>query len=914
VERENINTPEKLGKLYELSFLKKAFELFPVKEVFKEAVKERITKLTAALEGRGVSREFLEKFTLTGEVSFELYYQFIKSSLYSRLGHLTPIAIEEKVLAKLTEGELPEPLFWSNADFIAWLRGERGEKLALFLELTTVKTTSSFHHFFLGNPDEALKKAYKNGIRLPVNYLNLSLTGFAREVVAALKGVNPFAVLANEIEAIKFVQVLGYALSYSLYSPSPLKDSYCFLGVVSPLYENPSGLFRFDGSPEELEELLESLKAYYGRKKSLNYFFNSPKELLKEVTTTKTYSKELGSIEKVRNKVKEIVFSSKRGEAVFLLHPAGAGKTTQALNLAEELRKTGKEVLFIYFAPRKAIVEEKIQEFKKIGGEVLSSQREVKGGRSFGGYGGVGYATGRLAAAYTEFILRKEANLPMPLLGLFSTLQAIARTPFSTTVKHIEKLVKEWLELYPKGEVIGVIDEITGSEGGFPALFDLAQALKDKNARLFILDANLLCSKVLKAYLNWIENFSGGNGQKKVPAPELLVKINEGELISSLSDRFTFNKLNGFNCVAESYPAFIGESLTLCKEAYFLGSQRKEVIEGATEVLLELLLKEGRKTFLYAQDKKILESLFNLLKERGKSVALITSATPACEIKNSDYVLATSAASRGIDVPVDKAILVIPSFSPEVQLAELYQAVSRIRKGGKEGAKKVKLIWIGREESETEIFRAARILNKAEELLLSYALKPKELQRRFVALPPVEEHRGDGGSILSTLREINELTEVNVSYSAQVHLSVDFNSDKYQICYPFLIYNRMPATITVPVNLLIKAKKVLKSKVEEKKIKADKAKELIELLNELIEKKGCVRDRLTIAVHGVISRAFKEKLIGKSWQGKSLNLILGEWVGFSGTIVGSGLLGFLLRNRKTSCYGGIPRIPLEILD
>jgi len=928
---------ELIGRLFELGFLKGAGEIF---EELKQPVKDKEENLLSLARSGGVEPAFAQKVIECGENSFRAYIKHLKCSLYHRLGEVKPVSVDEVVVNRILYSEVGEPLNFANADFISYFETEKGEKLTAILEITTIGATESLRKLYHGQVDDALVGKGR-GIRPSVNYLQKDLIEFAGELSSFLSGVDPVAVLREEVEAVKFAQVLGNALSHAL---TELATPYYFIGIVSPLFEFPNGLFTFDlKRKEEAREVLKSLeflrevdeeriaeslkrlRSYYRRKKALGVVFLPPEDELKEALEEEVFEEEVGRIEEVREDVKRLVEKSNNGEINFYLHPAGAGKTTQIINLAlSEAEK--KAVLFIYFAPRKKVIEDKREEVEeKAKGKGLSIisfgvKRRYSARRSYGGRGEIDKQVGNLKSILGKFYsyYLPESDRLADITAIFSTTQSLSRTSFGKTSVHIKNMVSLFVEKAKKeGKeplVICTIDEITGSEGGIPALKDLAEDLKSFSSitRIFVLDANLLCGKVLEEYIGWADSFLSQSSH----APEFLSRIKEEEYSSSLEGKL--GKLWGWEACSYSKPGFPAKKLVIKGVTLPLkkGGSSEERNRERIESFLKLLLSVGEKTFFYLQNKTLVEKLGLELEKKGKTVALIDSRKVIGDVRKADYILSTSSASRGIDIPVDRAVVVIPSFSPEVQLGELYQAVSRIRRGKEdsESVKEIILVYSGSLESEVDKYKAARLIKLVKRLVLSYALKEGVLKERVALLPPIREHRGDESLSLDNLKEIEDWTGVKVFSTALLYGSIPKRKPDV-ICYPFAYYYNVKFPLEPILPLLKEAKSRLLLMLKDKGsgIREGRVKELLDFL-ELADFPNGLKIKVSIAIHLPIGQTFRKEISGQKYDGKRINYLVGERVGEKCIAFSDGYLIFLLKQKRTNCYGAVPRIPIEILS
>ena len=906
------------GKLFELSFIKRASEVWG----FKVPIVEReISTLTSLLKDWEVDPDFSSRFLKAGTVAFDEYLKFLSQAITSQVGKFKFLSFEERVLYQ----EEPLPLSYQNADFIAYLKSEGGI-VAVVLELTTSGVFELFYNFYHGRIDEGLSSLSRPDIFVPVNYLTSSFFEFSREISAYLNNLDRLGVPFSELEAIKFAQVIGYAISHKLDREwHENRADYYFIGVVSPVFEMPSGLFKADGSDEELEEILESLRNYYSKRRNLGSV-SCVIEKLAEKETCELYSEELGSIKEVRARVERGVLESERGKLYLMVHPAGSGKTTSVFKLIKSLRERGERVFLFYFSPRKKINEDKREKFSnELGGKLLSTEREFSSGDSYSGFWTGGFRKGKLSSAKADLENRIRLGEDLDLVGLFSTIHSVARVYGRSTAEKVREMAKLWLE-YGKGNgtIIVVVDELTGSEGGLVSLKDLIDALSREGllnrTYLFGLDANLLCGEVVDNYVKWVEDFL----DKGLTAPELLLRVTEENFQRTLHNYSskTAEDFFGVPTIVDGQPAFIGSSLKLVTRWELLPKpkSREERLDLLVKKLADWLLLKGKGTFCYVQDREVAAKLSLLLESKGYRVGIYTAYSFSEDFKGCDFIIGTSSISRGIDVPFNKALIFIPSFLPEVQLGEVYQAVSRIRQGkGDEGEKEVDFVYIGFEGDKKEYrklweFRAFKVVDLAKEIVLSYFLKSKS--HRTVVLPPTREHTGDEVNTINSLIEVERLTGVPV-YSASSTTRTSVSSpDKppLKFCYPFRLY-RGSGTLTVSVRLLRKALSSLKALLKEEGVRRERIGELIGMIEELIRAEGRkLVPNLQVAVHSVLTETFKDRIKALSYRGKSVDLLMAEsGIGFSAQVLPQGAIAFLLRRERSSCFGSVPKVPLESL-
>ena len=723
------------------------------------------------------SPENFDKFFETGLVAAEsVFEELIKNELLNR-------SFSVDVLNRIAVREKDECGTYHNADFLFSANGER-----LFVFELTLGGGLSFHRDVLDVGKKFDTFALFGGVGLEINYWENDLIEFAKSVLKALDSSKKGTFWTEEIT--KALQAFTYVFSF-LKEVGYRKEVY--VRVLYPFKEGLKGLFSVkENAEKEIEELYRLLKEKYAQLKQ----DVSPYEQESEYWGGKLLNlcgspyeitvPEDRHIDTVREKVKQITTNAQTGKVYFLLHPAGSGKTAGVLKRFTEKIEKDTPVMLVLFAPRRKIVENKRTQIENLFGEkveIIKDDKEFSfSSKELKGYVVVSREKGRLNNIKSRFLTALEKN-DNKFFAIFTTTQAATNTVFGrNTVKNLYDMVRAFLKKYKNGEVIVAIDEIMGSEGGFFVVKDVADYLRDfrDNVVIFAMDANLLCGVVLDRLGEKILNTLT---KERSVIPECLMRLKGEDILSTLnSSSDSMEKFLGWPVEVYGMPSFpTKEKVRLYFDYAFLDGFKKGDQEQQGRLIVDRLEKIGVKTYCYVQNKSLANLIKKFLEEKGYKVSLHTAMTSTgVPIEEADYVVSTSTMARGVDVPFNKALIVVPLFNIENQLAEAYQATSRIRQGEEVEDKEIYFLTIWNKKIVKAEFNSvnswiytmekkklakkneAYILMKAYKILsflkkeMEAFISPKEGEVYYVPIPKIRPHVTNG----TALSKITELMEV----------------------------------------------------------------------------------------------------------------------------------------------------------
>ena len=774
---------EVLGELFEAGFKTEVLKrvkteklLFPV----KESIEEETALYLKELRERSLR-------AVCGEKMFEVGKLCAESVLREEGIEGRPCTVN-RILA----AESPEAGHYRNADLLLY----SPEKKELFIFELTLGGASSLHDALVSGKFQEVSDLSPAGVGLDVNYFQEDFLSFVDEFTG--QDFESTVYLTEEV--IKALQSYSYALSFLSEREEEVEAV-----TVRILYPHREGIrqrFLFKKDKEKVEELLERTSALYRRLKEtarrkpyrVLYWKSKMRELAERVYRIPPERR----IDRARETVRRAVFSAKEGEVKLLLHPPGTGKTTAVMEFFLSL---DVPALMFLFTPRRFIVEDKR---KRLEGRafVIDDSKDYESSRSVAGALKKERQHGRLKLVSRRF---RKALRESEKVAVITTTQALVEVSerFST-VRRVRDMAAGFLQRYPEGKIVVAVDELLGDEGSIPALREIIGALKEplpftgevplKRSYVFGLDANLVNPESAEKLF---EKLRKGNGS----TPSFLMKVRGESSFSEEREVKSAGEFFGVRTTAGSFPSFPTKEKVSVKTVFFGWTGKKQLLKKLKEIALE---KKG--TYVYVQDKPTAIGLREVLSEEGFSAALITSTMREedGELKGKDFIISTSSASRGVDVPVDRAVIVLPSFGIEGQIAEVLQAVFRIREGRetkdkeiilvapyynhREAEKQVARELLGREEQKAEWLTAREmaVAYKIAKLSLSVielVVSPSPEREYYVPVPKIRKRKGRGMEISTGLTLLEVLKDRNVDSD----LVFDFKlCGQKGVSYPYL--------------------------------------------------------------------------------------------------------------------------------
>lgn len=396
----------------------------------------------------------------------------------------------------------------------------------------------------------------------------------------------------------------------------------------------------------------------------------------------------------------EQAFNPDGYKGLVLLHSTGAGKTTSARQII--LGQEKQKILYLYFAPRSAIIEDEANNIKneKYNALVITS-KDIRNGiykkeNQFARNNsvinfGVSQTPGdeiigiikTATAAIKNAISKKIHNH----IVLCSTTQSITNVQHdndetSDTFRYLKELVPILRESNYK--CVFIIDEITGSDNGFSVMSKfLEQTANYPDLFLFLgFDATLHSKKVFEESLReYMEN--------GYIAPSLSIVDFEqnGEILYTNSNKKTI-KIK----IASGY-SFPAKTVNY-RERFIINNNTEDNnnYEQIAKFLYTLYIEEvkpkNEKLFVYIQDKDAISQIsehFNALNIKHIYITANSKSDRDLILKDDsdiEIVMATSTLSRGVSLgnSFTKVVIVNTHYnSPESNLAEEIQACARIR-------------------------------------------------------------------------------------------------------------------------------------------------------------------------------------------------------------------------------------------
>lgn len=874
------NRAEKLGKIFELGFKEALIKQLSDKEKFliAKGIKEFepfIDNLFQSIvfeeEMPSLPKEEIKKilnyYSKMRKVGFLAGESYIKDMLFYKK------EFNPTFLGRIFELEKADRT-WENADILFV------DKETLYIFELTLLGGKRFHDTFINANENKTNDIDLSpfGINIEVGYEKNDLLQITEKILNPIEKQKNFLIFSVS-EYAKLLQALEYSFSF-LYE-TDLKIKNVFIAVIYPFIEG----LKFKAKVPQVEKSV--FKNYFERiikirdklkpdAKDLQrrLFESTVNNYIEQINNKKIYLEPKYPISKIRQDVENIVFEENSyGQFIALCHCAGAGKTTAIMK--KFLTNTKKEkILFFYFSPRRAITEDKKKEliealernfYKGLKIEplkiiTLSNEDVEKQYKNKGlPYKSIkqhqktksGFLREILRKIQRELIKQKNVDG----IAIFTTMQAITTSNYSNTISHIINIIEGWKN-YNAGnyKVFIVLDEILADNTGLFKIKQIAQALKkfQENIRIYILDANLSNGKILQNILNKVEEYSK-DGIDYLPA-----SIYELEGKDLLEKSYTF-EIENWQLKAYGKPSFVGKGLNIRFLLNFFENEKSLI-----EAIAQILKKEKEKIFVYIQNKDLAKEIKDYLNNQGKKATLKTAYIDDKEenktYQDYDTVIATSSISRGIDVPFKKAYGFFYEFNSEQEVAEFYQAVSRLRgltdeKGNNIDEKLDRDITVFlfrilppkatkniSDFIELEIIEKSRLdfLRKVKtaqllglrELILSTLesyINPNKDKKYFISIPEIKQPYFSGKNI-SFFKEM---------FIIAGYLNVPFNYITYDLApnqeaitiYPFKFYINASGYIEIPKSQI----KNLRNKIQnETKIKLSKRKEYIKNLNDIL--------------------------------------------------------------------------------
>ncbi len=553
------------------------------------------------------------------------------------------------------------------------------------------------------------------GLNVDVGSETGDLISVAEQILSFLNEEKFLIFSVTEYE--KVVQALEYVFRFLGETDKEIER--VFVATVYPFFEGIKSFFSISPNTSkekfiELADKIASLRDSFKKKvsKSLSLIYaDELEERLKKERTEKIKIRPKKTIKEIRNEVRKIVFSTKEkgtGNIIALCQPAGAGKTTSLIEYSFSRINEGKKVLFLYFTPRRKIIQDKqleiefaIKKNKYRGVELLGDKKflitssvkveEKKKNRKSKTKKSSGFSyTKEEGKGILKTIKDEIVSLTYPhveaseqlstydgiyVLATMQTLTQVEGIGYNpSTINNLKQIIETFKSSFHNDdkEILLVIDEILADSSGLTRLREILTFFSEYKdlMNIFVLDANLSNGYIFQQILNKAEYYKA---QKILYIPPAVYKVKGEEL---LKREYSF-KYHGWDFLAYGSPGFIGKSLNLHFDIQIF-KEEDEIVK----TIVETLRKEKEKVFLYIQDKSLGLEIQRALSDERKVYmfnATYSDTEDTKEIKNADVVIGTSSISRGIDVPFRKVYAFIYEFNVEQQVAELYQAISRNR-------------------------------------------------------------------------------------------------------------------------------------------------------------------------------------------------------------------------------------------
>jgi len=824
---------EVLGELFEAGFRAEVLKrvkteklLFPV----KESVEEETALYLKELKGKSLRAVCGEKMFEVGKLCAE--------SVLKEEGIEGRVCTVNRILA----AESPEAGHYRNADLLLF----SPEKKELFIFELTLGGASSLHDSLVSGKFEEVSDLSPIGVGLDVNYFQEDFLSFVEEFTG--QDFESTVYLTEEV--IKALQSYSYALSFLAERKEEVETI-----TVRILYPHREGIrqrFLFRRDEKKVEELLERTSALYRRLKGTArrkpYRVLYWKSKMRGLTERVYRIPPERGIDRARETVRRAVFTAEEGEVKLLLHPPGTGKTTAVMEFFLSL---DVPALMFLFTPRRFIVEDKR---KRLEGRafVIDDSKDYESSRSVAGALKKERQHGRLKLVSRRF---RKALREAEKIAVITTTQALVEVSerFST-VRRVRDMAVAFLQRYPEGKIVVAVDELLGDEGSIPALKEIIGALKEplpftgevplKRSYVFGLDANLVNPESAEKLF---EKLRKGNGS----TPSFLMKVRGESSFSGEREVESAGKFFGVRTTAGSYPSFPTKEKVSVRTVFLGYTGKNQLLEKLKEIALK---KRG--TYVYVQDKPTAISLRRALSEEGFSAALITSTMREedGELKGKDFIISTSSASRGVDVPVDRAVIVLPSFGIEGQIAEVLQAVFRIREGKETKDKEIILVapyynhrkakrqvakeLLGSAEEQKAEWLTARemaVAYKIAKLSLSVielVVSPSPDRDYYVPVPKIQKRKGRGMEISTGLTLLEVLKDRNV----ESELVFDFKlCGQKGVSYPYLFHS---ALASFEFKSRESARKVKALIEKDRTVPESIRKDLLSFLNALLRERG----------------------------------------------------------------------------
>ena len=841
---------EKLGFSFELGFKEGLINLLPEELKIKELKRNEIKNLDSFVQNR---LKNILNLGLYEDLEIKDYKARLKNfQNLKEIGNIaSTVYIKEMLFKEKTFNPIfPKPLFeveesitsWKNAD-ILFIQ----DKTLYIFELTLLG--GAHIHEILSLPKINNQGIIElslgfDGLNIYVGYEKEDLIFSADKLLSGIKTKEPIILTVKEYG--KLAQLMFYLFDFLHNTDYKINEVY--LSIIYPFKEGLNAKFKISNIDKDI------FKEYANRFKKVrellkpnrlsirkNRFLIGTEKIINKLNSEKIILSPKYAINEVRKDVEKIVneHSNNFGEVIALCHSAGAGKTTSILkdvvNLAQK-----ENVLFFYFSPRRAITKDKYEDFKKQNKEknlnayVIYNDdiADEKNSYKYKKHKRIVYSSDQkqkkgIINKFYNKIKFKINNYNH--IAIFSSLQALMQANKNKyqkidTIKHLKNIIYEFR--YKKKDnykVIIVLDEILADNTGLFKIKEILQALKEfkDKTKIYLLDANLLNGYILEKLLYKIEEMKKQNIDY---LPSSIYEIKGKELIKEFYEFY----FEDWKFKTYTKPSFIGKNLSLNFRLEFFNSE-KDLIES----FIEILKNEKEQYFVYIQDKDLAKEIEEKLKTFGKKVALRTAYhenLDTKEISKYDVVIGTSSISRGIDVPFKKIYGFFYEFSSEQEIAEFYQALSRMRGMEDENGKNIdKFIereatvllfrTIPKNSLENEDFSTLskeKIYKKIKTLQLlglknlivsslEAYINPKENKTYFIAFPEIKEPKEPKNEIqdIKQLMEIAKLLNESFEYK----LSGIVDSKNFITIYPFRIYINSTYTIEIKKKYLNNLKK-----------------------------------------------------------------------------------------------------------
>lgn len=885
---------EKLGECFELGFKKAFVDLLPMnkrEELLKDEGIDKFNKfldykiksiiLRDIPEDFNLDEEIINYFKKMVDVGYLAGKSYISDMIFSN-GNFKPDFIG-RVFRKEENYKT-----WENADLLFKVKN------SLYVFELTLHGGKSIHNKLYAPKGNLIELNLSSlGINVDVGYEDEDLIKITDKIINYLNNKNLLVFYVSEYG--KLIQLLGYVFDFLYKTDNKLSE--VFTAVIYPFHEGLKAKFKVPDVAKEifreyarkLFELVDKLKPEKFNLKKLDFGLNIDKYIkdinCKSYKITPTYG-----ISTIRKDVENIVNNIEKdyGNVVALCHPAGAGKTTAIIKkFLKDIEKD--RVLFIYFSPRIAIIQDKSRELKQaienkeykgnkikennilvidredLENKKYSSRRERYKGVSHLEDNKAGYLRSTLTKIQKETLKNEYKGI-----AIFHSMQALTNVKTlsfkkSSTIQYLKNIIEHWKHINKEDiKVILVLDEILADNTGLFKLQEILRLLNEykEKIKIYVLDANLSNGYILEKILKRVEEYK----QKGINyLPSAIYEV-EGDKL--LKNKYSFN-YEGWEIRAYTKPSFIGKSLNISFLIDFF-SNGEELINR----IYSLLIEEKEKSFVYIQNKNLATELKFRLEKEDKKVFLRTAyiSNPNIDFSKYDFVIATSSISRGIDIPFKKAYGFFYEFSSEQEISEFYQAISRLRGIEQEGRnvdelleREVKVILFRtlgeqitdsldeiteinlEEKSKFEFIKKVKTaqLIGFKELILSSLeayINPQSDKRYYLAFPEIKEAEFTGNRVskYKELLEIAGLFNINLPFSI---INISEANSEYFINYPFKFYKKANGIIELNKRNLF----YLKIKIENEGDFLTKKKEILNTINELLKEhkdNNIVRDYL----------------------------------------------------------------------